>query len=339
MTRGALRRVGAGAIVALFFVLLPVVPAQAVPEWKEAIDEIEEIRNEAMQELDETGSGFLDFLDEGPTADGAADELGDVHASLRYLGEEAVAAITSIMNDFPRFDKVQQAGTLAIGLINATESFWIGYTTYQYDQYIAGLPEEPPPSTTTTSAPPATTTTTAPPATTTTTAPPATTTTTASPATTTTTQATTTTTLPIVTTTSPTAPPSETTTTTTAQTLGVADVSGEPPEAFLGGGISEPAQTGNRFGTLDLETSTERGFTASLTRVLEPLVPTQVADVVMSPLLVFELLWRAISTSGRGLVAPISLLAFTILSLLWDKRKTKGKPSLLAGSQSVVRSS
>jgi hypothetical protein len=46
-------------------------------------------------------------------------------------------------------------------------------------------------------------------------------------------------------------------------------------------------------------------------------------DVVVSPLLIFELLWRAISSSGRGLVMPMSLLTFFLISLLWDRRSRR----------------
>lgn len=67
----------------------------------------------------------------------------------------------------------------------------------------------------------------------------------------------------------------------------------------------------------------QRGFAASLTRILEPVLPAAVADVVVSPLLVFELLWRAISSSGRGLVMPIALLVFSVISLLWDRRSKR----------------
>ena len=32
---------------------------------------------------------------------------------------------------------------------------------------------------------------------------------------------------------------------------------------------------------------------------------------------------RAISSSGRGLVMPIALLVFSVISLLWDRRSKK----------------
>ena len=352
LNRGARRRAFAGAILALLFVMSPV-PVQAAPAWKDAVAEIETIRDEAMAELVALGSEFQEFLASGPTAEEAAEELTDTHEAMSEVGTDAVAEISQIMDGFPRSSEVQQTGSFAIGLINAAEAFSKEFATFRYNQYIENLPpgtDPPPTSTTTTTAPPATTTTstTWPP--TTTTSP----TTTTAPTTTTTFPSTTTTTIrPVATTTTTTTVPATTTTTSPAVGAGGGETAFPPSagetdpddggalEVTLPGGISESPRQGTRsdqilepglFGETGSSSTAvfgQRGITASLTRVLEPLLPTQVAEVVVSPLLIFELIWRAISSSGRGLVAPISLLLFTVLSLLWDWRRSR-KTSLPA---------
>lgn len=342
LNRGARRRACAGAILALLFVM-SAVPVQAAPAWKDAVTEIETIRDEAMTDLVALGSEFQEFLDSGPTAEEAAEELADVLEEMGEVGIGAVEEIRVIVDEFPRSPEVQQTGSFAIGLINAAEAFSKDFAIFRYNQYIENLPpgtDPPSTSTTTTTTSPTTTTTS-------TTSPPITTTlptTTTSPTTTTTFPSTTTTTSPTTTTTTA---PATTTTTRPTVSAGRGDTpippsagetdpdEGAALEVAPPGRIIESARQGTRsdrilepglFGETGLSSTTvsnQRGITASLTRVLEPHLPTEVAEVVVSPLLIFELIWRAISSSGRGLVAPISLLLFTVLSLLWDWRRSR----------------
>ena len=336
---GAHRRSVAGAMLAVFFVLsTQAIPAQALsPDWKDELAEIDEIRSEAIADLVAVAGDFEEYLAGGPSAAQAAKELATTLADMGEVKSEAVVEIRSIMDEYPRAPQVQHAGWFAIGLVTATESFYADLTTLRYEEYIAGLPppQDPPPTTTTTTLPVTTTTL---PVTTTTLPVTTTTSPSAGPSTTTTTTSTTA------------APGSTTTTTTVAATTANSGASSDPPapaaidqgsaQDFLlsadaegdRGGLPQAGESAN---LLDIELSGktesnplpfQRGITASLTRVLEPLLPTRVAEVVVSPLLIIELLWRAISSSGQGLVMPISLLSFSIFSLLWDRRRSRKVP-------------
>jgi len=360
------RSVAGAMLAVFFVLSTQAIPAQALsPDWKDELAEIDEIRSEAIADLVAVAGDFEEYLAGGPSAAQAAKELATTLADMGEVKSEAVVEIRSIMDEYPRAPQVQHAGWFAIGLVTATESFYADLTTLRYEEYIAGLPppQDPPPTTTTTTLP--VTTTTLPVTTTTlpvtTTTRPVTTTT--LPVTTTTLPVTTTT-LPVTTTTSPSAGPSTTTTTTSttaapgsttttttvAATTANSGASSDPPapaaidqgsaQDFLlsadaegdRGGLPQAGESAN---LLDIELSGktesnplpfQRGITASLTRVLEPLLPTRVAEVVVSPLLIIELLWRAISSSGQGLVMPISLLSFSIFSLLWDRRRSRKVP-------------
>jgi hypothetical protein len=88
--------------------------------------------------------------------------------------------------------------------------------------------------------------------------------------------------------------------------------------------LSQASLDAQRLGGVSSNDNVEVGsLTAALTRVLDPVLPAGLAEVVVSPLLLLELLWRAISSSGRGIVVPISLLGFSAISLLWDRRRSK----------------
>jgi hypothetical protein len=349
------------AVLAVFFVMsIPADPAHGAPEWKEAIAEIAEIRDAAIEDLLSLVAEYQDFLADKPSAEEAADELAEIREDIEEVAAVAGEDIRSVMNDYRRNSQVQDAGAFAIGLVGLARNYAIDQAMLDYNDYVDGLP------TTTTTVPVTTTTvpvTTTTVPVTTTTVPVTTTTvpvtTTTVPVTTTTVPVTTTTTLPgTTTTTTPTVatttvPVTTTTTTiprsTTTTTAGATgDPGGEPPAPTSGVG-----STGSVDGSAgvagggdgDLEGrgpealggarlfeepllapsffSDPPGLTDSLTRILEPVLPTAVAEVVVSPLLIFELLWRAVSSSGRGLVMPISLLTFSLISLLWDRRSKR----------------
>ena len=328
---GAKWRTLAGAMLAVVFLTATqAVPVHAAvtPGWKEAVADIEVIRDGAIQELLDLAGAFDDYLTGEPSAAEAADELTNIHGQLAEVAALASEEIGSIMDAYPDSSKVQDSGTFAIAMVMLTKDYSIDISTGRYDEYVDGLP--PPPSTTTTTQPVPVTTTTVPvttttvPSTTTTTAPRSTTTTTVpAPATTTT--------VPAPTTTTTTTAASSTVPTTDPPSSGPTDqplpIGAEGVGETLGPGIPPPATRDTQL-LAEAEPSTvpranQRGITASLTRVLDPVLPAAVADVVVSPLLVLELLWRAISSSGRGLVMPISLLLFSVISLLWDRRSKK----------------
>lgn len=372
--RHVCRRLNVGVMVTLLFVLFALPsPARAAPEWKGGVAEIEQIRDAALADLSDLGTGFTAFLEDGPSAEDAAEGYAGAIADLQGTGREAIAGISEIMAQFPDSPIVQQTGTFAKGLINASQEVAERFATYQFDEYmeqLGGTTAPPPPTTTTTTPLPTTTTTAALPPTTTTTAPrlvtatttvpPPTTTTTAAPPPTTTTTGprlvTTTTTVPRPTTTTTTTPaatptttapvPPSTTTTISPFDPTENDVNGPPdsenettvaPSSRSDGGPLNLGSGDEGFladapdrGSASSTGSREPGLTASLTRVLEPILPAQVTEAVVSPLFMVELLWRAISSSGQGLVAPISLLLFTAISLLWDRRRKKAAPQLTA---------
>ncbi len=327
-------------MLAVFFVMaIPADPAHAVPDWKEAVAGIAEIRDAAIDDLLDLVADYQGYLAGGPSAEEAAGELAAIKVDMEVVAAEAGEDIRSVMNDYPRSPQVQDAGMFALGLVGLARNYAIDQATLDYNEFLDGLP----PSTTTTTVP--VTTTTLPVSTTTV---PVTTTTV--PATTTTTlPGTTTTTSPTVTTTT-TRPPTTTTrpqsatTTTTAGVSTTGDLGGEPPgspgdagptgstapagggQDLLEGGGPLPIEDSQLLGEARLSSSffsDSPGLTDSLTRILEPVLPTAVAEMVVSPLLIFELLWRAISSSGRGLVMPMSLLTFSLISMLWDRRSKR----------------
>jgi len=340
---GARWRSVAGAMLAVFFLTA----SQAVPvradssDWKDAVADIEQIRDEAVQDLLDLVGEFESYLTPEPSAAEAAEELVEIHTEMEQVASQAGDEIGSVMSEYPETPQVQNSGSSAIARVTLAEGYSINEATVRFDEYIGGLlPPESPPPTTTTTLPPVVTTTTVP--VTTTTVPVTTTTvpvtTITAPSTASTTTSTTTTT---------TVPPSTTTTVAAAATN--EDGSADPPaSAGIDGtpvdqahssteaeGIGEAFRQGSRpdnnpdpqlFEEPVLSSPgrfDQRGITASLTRVLEPILPATVADVVVSPLLMLELLWRAISSSGRGLVMPMSLLVFSLISLLWDRRSKK----------------
>ena len=348
-TSGARWRTVAAAMMAVFFVMaIPADPAHAAPDWKEAVAEIAEIRDAAIDDLLDLVADYQDYLAGGPSAEEAAGELAETKADMEQVAAGAGEDIRSIMNDYPRSSQVQDAGVFALGLVGLARNYAIDQATLDYNEFLDGLP----PSTTTTTLPVTTTTlpvtTTTVPVTTTTLP---VTTTTVTVTTTTTLPGTTTTTSPTVTTTTTTRPPTATTTTrpqstttTTAGASAIGDLGGEPPlspgdagptgstapagggQDLLAGGGPLPIGDSQLLGETRLSSSffsDSPGLTDSLTRILEPVLPTAVAEMVVSPLLIFELLWRAISSSGRGLVMPISLLTFSLISLLWDRRSKR----------------
>jgi hypothetical protein len=327
-------------MVALLFVLFSLPSAaQAAPAWKEGVAEIEQIRDQALLDLYDSGAEFTAFLERGPSADDAVDEYAELMTDLHGTGGEAIEDISAVMDEFPGSPVVQDTGALAIVLINASQEVAESYATFQFETYMDQLDKAaPPPTTTTTTVLPATTTTTtATRETTTTTAPPATTSTTLV-------RDTSTTTAPADVTTTTVSPVRPSTTTTTSPSVPVDGDSGAPPDGEDQTAI--PGSIRNDGGTLSLGSgddefpaatresgsassrSSEAGLTASLTRVLEPILPAQVTEVVLSPLFMLELLWRAITSSGQGLVAPISLLLFSVISLMWDRRRKKELPQL-----------
>jgi hypothetical protein len=319
------RRLVVGALLALLFAVFSFPsPVQALPAWKEAIADIEEIRDGALADIYDRGAEFTEFLDSGPDAQDATEKYYETLEDLQAVGRSAVEQIGVIMSEFPNRQAVQDEGILAKEQITGAQAFSESYATFEFNEYLEQLEEPPssPTTTTTTVAPPATTTTTVPPATTTT-APPTVTTTTEPP-----------TTVP------PARPPttttSETRTTTTTTTIAVGDAVPPGGGDQTDGGSSQRDQIPLSLGGGDESflaagpggesaSSTSRllepTLSLSLSRVLDPLLPAQVTEVVVSPLFMLELLWRAISSSGQGLVAPISLLLFSLLSLLRDRRQ------------------
>jgi hypothetical protein len=322
-----------GAFLALFFVVVSwPSPAQAAPPWKEAIADIEEIRDVALTDLYDAGAEFTEFLEDEPSAEEAAARYFQTLEHLQAAARGAIDQINATMGEFPDRQAVQDAGTFAKGLINAAAAFAEEYAAFQFNEYVeqlGGSPSSPVTTTTTTllststTIPPSTTSTSSP----TTTVPRQSTTTTARPVgATTTTSSTTTTTIP----------GRVTTTTTTSTTLVIDGEGALPPGASdqgsspipsreqspltLGGGDEDYLAAGSGSAS-STGSFVEPGLSVSLSRLLEPLLPAQVTDVVVSPLFMLELLWRAISTSGQGLVAPISLLLFSLLSLLRDRRR------------------
>jgi hypothetical protein len=327
-------------MLAVFFLAVPAQPVHAGTDWKDAVAVIAGIRDEAITGLLDRLAEYQDFLTGDPSAVEAEAELAALVTDMEEVATEANDEIRSIMNEFPRAPQVQDSGAFAMGLVGLAEMYAIDRATLDYTEYVEGLPDVIPPVTTTTI--PVTTTTI-----------PVTTTT--IPVTTTTIPVTTTT-LPAsdgptttTTTTTTTAIPPTTTTTVAPGVAGSRDTPVEPPaspaDAEAAGSSLEgqaPAQNpgdgrvpNEGLGAIGDSSSFEvpgfslsvlpdqRGLSASLSRVLEPVLPTAVTEVVVSPLLILELLWRAISSSGRGLVAPISLLTFSLISLLWDRRPKK----------------
>jgi len=342
-------------MLAVFFVVaIPADPAHAAPDWKGAVAVIAEIRDAAIDDLLDLVADYQDYLAGGPSSEEAAGELAETKADMEQVAAEAGEDIRSVMNDYPGSSQVQDAGVFALGLVGLARNYAIDQATLDYNEFLDGLP----PSTTTTTLPVTTTTlpvtTTTVPVTTTTlpvttsTVPVSTTTVTVT--TTTTLPGTTTTTSPTTTTTTTTRPPTtttrpqSTTTTTTAGASTTSDRGGEPPvspgdggptgstapagggQDLLEGGGPLPIEDSQLLGEARLSSSffsDSPGLTDSLTRILEPVLPTAVAEMVVSPLLIFELLWRAISSSGRGLVMPMSLLTFSLISMLWDRRSKR----------------
>ena len=350
-------------LAVFFVMAIQAGPAHAAPDWKAAVAEVAEIRDAAIDHLLILVADYQDYLAGEPSAGEAASELAGIKADMEDVAAEAGEDIRSVMNDYPRNSQVQDAGVFAIGLVGLARNYAIDQATLDYNEFIDGLPPTTTTTTvpvTTTTVPVTTTTmpvttttvpvtTTTVPVTTTTTLPGATTTTGPTVTTTTTTlpTTTTTTTRPQSTTTTTTTRPQSTTTTTTTTTTtaaGSEDPGGEPPlspgdagptgSAGAAGGGQDLREGGGPlaiedsqlFGETRLSSSffsDSPGLTDSLTRILEPVLPTTVAEMVVSPLLILELLWRAISSSGRGLVMPISLLTFSLISLLWDRRSKR----------------
>ncbi len=335
-------------MLAVFFVMaIQAVPARAdTPAWKDAVADIAEIRDEAIDDLLDLVADFQEFLADDPSSAEATRELAAITAQMDEVAAKARDEVRSIMIEYPKAPQVQDSGIFAISLVGLARNYAIDQATLDFEEYVAGLP------TTTTTTLPVTTTTSVPVTTTTsvpvtTTTLPVTTTSVPLPTTTTTTpSATTTTTRPLPATTTTTIPRSTTTTTTNA--AGAGDPGEGPTESSsdagspgspegsadaAGGGVD--VLEGRAPAAIDSPQIFEEprlapsffsdapGFTASLTRILEPVLPTEVAEMVVSPLLIFELLWRAISSSGRGLVMPISLLVFSLISLLWDRRSKR----------------
>ena len=359
-------------LAVFFLMAIQAVPAGAGTDWKDAVADVAEIRDGAIAKMLELVADYQGFLATGPTAEAADAELGTVTAEMASIASEESNEIRSIMNEYPRAPQVQDAGAFALGLIGLAQGYAVDRVTVAFDSYVAGLPGSGiPPSTTTTTLPSVTTTTLPPvttttlPSVTTTTLPPVTTTTrplvttTLPPLVTTTTLQVTTTTLRPTTTTTTTTVRVPATTTTTASVAGASSggdgaaqprassegtPGGSPPsitefegttDALRSGG--EPVPIGDPLPFEDSELGVsflpdQRGITASLTRILEPVLPGAVAEVVVSPLLIFELVWRAISSSGRGLVMPIALLVFSVISLLWDRRSKKA-PAVAKGTR------
>jgi len=331
-TSGARRRSVAGALLAVFFLAaVPAAPAGAVtPSWKGAVADIEAIRDQAVATLLDLVGEYEDYLTAEPSAGAATEELAVIIAEVEEVAAWASDEIHSIIGAYQKAPQVQNSGWSALGTVLIAESSSIDAATLHHDEYIEGLRvPEISPSTTTTMIRPSVTTTTF-------------------PATTTTAPATTTTTTPVPTSTTTTAPASTTTSTSVAVGSNADNSSGGPPPASGdagstgplvpiadSGGIGEAIQGGTSsadsgdlrpFGERPLSSVVrldQTGITASLTRILEPALPTVMTDVVVSPLLIFELLWRAISSSGRGLVMPMSLLTFFLISLLWDRRSRR----------------
>ena len=315
-TSGARRRSVAGALLAVFFLAaVPAAPAGAVtPSWKGAVADIEAIRDQAVATLLDLVGEYEDYLTAEPSAGAATEELAVIIAEVEEVAAWASDEIHSIIGAYQKAPQVQNSGWSALGTVLIAESSSIDAATLHHDEYIEGLrvPEISPSTTTTMIRPSVTTTTFL--------------------ATTTTAPATTTTTTPVPTSTTTTAPASTTTSTSAAVGSNVDNSSGAPPPASGDAGSTGPlvpiADSGDLrpFGERPLSSVVrldQTGITASLTRILEPALPTVMTDVVVSPLLIFELLWRAISSSGRGLVMPMSLLTFFLISLLWDRRSRR----------------